>query len=197
VEFSAEREDRMTADEAGRRLHEMHVVFGVQAEEDGFLKSFDDALFFCHTLNGGSVLVPGRSGFTVGGQLFSYKIVVDKLGVDLRRFFRAYADDVADVNKLVISEYDPYDPVKAERHAWLMQVAQEKGLQRHPHLAHDSADACTRINMTERAALIQSKREVLVSNFNSADRMRLNPRVTSADNYDSTVGEQVASPVRA
>jgi len=170
----------------------VHEVFGVQSEEDGFLKSFDDALFFCHTLNGGSVLTPGRSAFTVGSQSFPYKIVVDKLGVDLRRFFRAFADDTTDANKLVISEYDPYDAVKAERYAWLQQVAQEKGLQRHPHLAHDSADACTRINVTERAALIHSKRDVLANGFNSADRMRLNPRVTSADNYDSTVGEQVA-----
>jgi len=193
MEFSVDREDRMSADEAGMRLHQLHVIFGVQAEEDGFLKAFDDAMFFCHTLNSASVLTPGRSNFIVAGQSFPYRVVIDKLGVDLRRFFRAFADDVKDVNQLVIDQYDPYDAVKAERHGWLMQVAQEKGLQRHPHLAHDSSDACVRINMTERAAVINSKREVLTNVFNSADRMMTNPRVQSAENYDSTTGQQVSA----
>jgi len=193
VQFTVDREDRMSADEAGSRLHQLHEIFGVQSEEDGFLKAFDDAMFFCHTLNSASVLTPGRSNFIVAGQAFQYRIVIDKLGVDLRRFFRAFADDVRDVNQLVIDEYDPYDAVKAERYGWLMQVAQEKGLQRHPQLAHDSSDACVRINMTERAAVINSKREVLANVFNSADRMLMNPRVQSVDNYDSTTGQQVAA----
>lgn len=191
--FEATKDDRMSAAEAGDMLDRIHRVEGVDREVEGFLRAFDKALFFCHTVNGGSVLAPGRANFSIPGasQVFSYEKIRDMLGVDQRRFFRAYADDIADVNKEVLRDYDPYDPVSAEQWGWLMQVAYDRGLHRFPHLAHDSADACLKVSPAERAALSASKVLVISTSNNSADRLKANSRVASADGFDSTVGKSV------
>jgi len=186
----------MSAEQGGATLHHIHQVLGIDRVEEHLILGFDNALFFAHTVNSGSVLQPGRARIFVEGlpgevSQFDYNNVLTILGQDNRRFFRAFADDIKDVNLSVLASYDPYDPVAAEKHGWLMQVATERGLQRFPHLAHDSADACININTTERLALISSKREVLASVVNSADRAKGNPRVQTADNYDSTTGTVV------
>jgi len=193
VAFEVTRDDRMSAEDAGRVLHEIHEMFGVAGENHNVLHAFDSALWFCHTVNGGSVLQPGRSTFMVPGLTRSFDManVRDKLGVDARRFFRAFADDIASVNKEVLDSYDPYHPVKAEAWGWLQQVAYARGLHRHPYLAHDSADACINLNAVERAALAASKVMVISTSANSADRLKANDRVMSLDNYDSTVGTSI------
>lgn len=191
--FETSKDDRMSAVEAGAMLERLHRVFGVSREVEAILHAFDNGMFFCHTVNGGSVLTPGRSTFRVPGvtEPFSYSQVRDVLGVDQRRFFRAFADEISEVNKGVINAYDPQDAVKAEQWGWLMQVAHERGLSRYPHLAHDSADACLSLSPAERVAVAASKALVISSSNNSADRLKANSRVQSADNYDSTVGERL------
>jgi len=188
--FEVSKEDRMPADEAGERLNRIHELMGIDRENEGVIYAFDCGLFFCHTVNGGSVLGPGRASFAVPGvtREFSWAEIRDFLGVDIRRFFRAYADDITEVNRKVLRELDFYDPVKSEQHAQLIQVASERGLSRYPHLAHDSADACMKLSPTERAALSASKVLVISTSNNSADRLKANNRVASADGYDSTVG---------
>jgi hypothetical protein len=201
VAFAVSRDDRMSAEEAGFMLDNIHQKLGIARVDESLLMAFDRALFFAHTVNSGSVLQPGRARIFVdqldtvsGGQpaQFDYNNVLKMLGNDVRRFFRAFADDVLEVNKAVLAAYDPYDPVSVEQHGWIVQVATERGLQRYPYLAHDSADACLNINTTERLALINSKRAVLSTVANSADRAFGNPRVQTADKYDSTTGDTLS-----
>jgi len=194
VAFSVTRDDRMSAEQAGDTLHRIHTVLGIDKVEEHLLMAFDRALFFAHTVNSGSVLQPGRARIYVeqlpgDATQFDYNNILTLLGQDVRRFFRAYADDIMEVNKAVLAAYDPYDHIAAEQHGWLMQVATERGLQRYAYLAHDSADACINVNTAERLALINSKREVLSSVVNSVDRARGNPRVQTADGFDSTTGQ--------
>lgn len=191
--FSTSRDDRMSAIEAGEMLDRIHVALGLARASEGILRAIDEAIFFSHTINGASVLGPGRAKLSVPGMTeeFSFSVVRDILGVDHRRFFRAFADDTKDVNKKVLAEYDAYDHVKAERWGWLQQVAYERGLHRYPYLAHDSADACIDLAPAERAALAASLVLVVGSTNNSADRLKANNRVASADGFDSTTGTRV------
>jgi len=196
--FSVTRDDRMSAEEAGDTLDMIHKMLGIDRVDEHLLLAFDRALFFAHTVNSGSVFQPGRAKIYIGqgsdGELntqFDYNNVLTLLGQNVRRFFRAFADDITVVNKSVLAGYDPYDPVAAELHGWIVQVATERGLQRYPYLAHDSADACININTTERLALINSKRELLSSVVNSVDRALGNPRVQTADGFDSSTGTKV------
>lgn len=189
VSFNVTRDDRMSAVEAGETLHALHRMFGIDSENEDRLAAFDKALWFYHTVNSASVLQPGRGVIEIDGQDFDFSLVRDKLGTNLRRFFRAFADDITETNRQVIDSYDPYDPVSAEQHGWLMQVAAERGLHRYPHLAHDSADACVRISHAERMAVAASKRLVLGSTVNSADRGNVSSRAVTIEGYDSTVGD--------
>jgi len=171
--FVVTKDDRMSAVEGGERLDYIHKKLGVDREGHDVLSALDKSLFFCHTINGASVLNPGRSVFGVPNKTenFEYGAVREILGVDFRRFFRAYADEIRLVNKGVLRNYDPYDIESSEAHGWLMQAASDRGLSRFPDLAHDSADACTTLTMTERAALATSKAYVLSKTLNAADQV--------------------------
>jgi hypothetical protein len=186
VAFAVSRDDRMSAEEAGATLHAIHEMVGISRAEEHFIKAFDDALFFYHTLNSASVLQPGRGKIWIDGSEFDMSEIVKKVGVDIRRFFRAFADEIKNVNLAVLKDYDPYDPVKNEKHGWIMQVALERGIHRFPHLAHDSADACTDISIAERIAISNSKKLVISSTINAVDRADANSRVNSGRGYDST-----------
>jgi len=170
VAFSVTKDDRMSAREAGNMLHEIHNMFGIAKEDESFLQSFNNSLFLYHTLNSASVLQPGRGFVMVADSQFDAYEVVVKLGVNARRFYRAFADDIKETNLMVLAQYDPYDPVKAELHGQILQVATERGIQRFPHLCHDSADACIVLSPAERAAIIQSKAFVLSGTPNTADK---------------------------
>lgn len=187
--FAVTRDDRMSAVEAGRALHRIHEVMGVDRENEDFLYAFDSALFFCHAVNGASVLGPGRATFLVPGvsQSFLFGTVRDVLGTSLRRFFRAFADDTVKVIKRVLDDYDPDDEQLAEAWGWVQEAAAGRGLMRYPYLCFDSADACLKLNAVERAAVAASKVMVISTSNNSADRLKANPRVSSADDFDSTV----------
>jgi hypothetical protein len=171
LEFSASKADRMDASDAGGVLDRIHRIYGIDREGEDVIAAFDKALFFEHTINGASLLQPGRGLLSVGSSSFELATVKDLLGVDQRRFFRAYADEIADVNREVLASYDPYDPVAAEKYGQLVQVAVERGLQKYPHLAHDSSDAGLRLSVEERVALMNSKRSVLTSTVNNADKI--------------------------
>jgi len=181
--FFAGKEDRLSAEVAGDFLDRLHKIFGLDREVEGVLRAVDKAIFFSHTINGASVLAEGRSTFSVPGvtQPMQWKVVIEVLGVEQRRFFRAFADDIAVVNGEVIRDYDPDDVEKSEQFHQLMQVATNRGMQRYPHLAHDSADACSELSPGERAALAASKQMVIGSVYNSADRMKANDRSVTAD----------------
>jgi len=171
VAFSASKADRMSAEDAGRTLHAIHVMFGIDREAEEMLLAFDRALWFEHTINGASMLQSGSGVITVGDTEFDISEVRTLLGEKARRFYRAYADEIAACNREVLASYSAYDPVSVEMVGQLRQVAVERGLQKFPWLAHDSSDACVAISMEERVALIASKRLVIGASVNKVDQL--------------------------
>jgi len=174
LSFSASKADRMDASEAGDVLNKIHIMFGIQSAEESRILAFDKALFFEHTINGASLMQPGRGSLTVDGVQFDIQPIKRALGVDQRRFFRAFADNIADVNREVLEGFDVYDPVSVEQVGQLHQLAAERGLQKFPFLVHDSSDACNSLTYDERVAIMASKRVVLESSYNTADAMMAN-----------------------
>jgi len=141
LSFSVTKADRMTATEAGDMLHQVHTNLGIDKEAEERIAAFDNALWFEHTVNGASMLQPGRGELIVDGVSFDVSTVKALLGENQRRFFRAFADEIAAANRLILDSYDPYSPESVEMVGQLRQVAVERGLQKFPHLAHDSSDA--------------------------------------------------------
>jgi len=169
VPFAVSKVDRMDADEAGDMLHRIHVIFGIETEDETRIDAFTNALFLQHTLNGGSILQPGRGVIRVEGVEFDIQIINKLLGPDARRFYRAYADEIAEANDRLIHTHDPMDPVSSEMFGQLMQVAHERNLQKYPKFSHDSSDACIHMTIEERNAVRVSKRLVLLRTVNRAD----------------------------
>jgi len=175
--FSASKVDRMEADVAGDMLHSIHVMYGIDKEDERRLVAFDKALFWEHAINGASLMQPGRGKLIVDSVGFDIQPLKDKLGVDQRRFFRAFADDVATVVVEVMDAYDFYDPESVEKVAMIKQIAVARGLQKFPRLIHDSSDAGTDLSYDERVAVMGSKRIVLESTVNVADSNMANRTV--------------------
>lgn len=173
--FSASKADRMDAADAGAMLDRLHQMYGIDRESEDIIAAFDKALFFEHSINGASLLQPGRGKLFVGDATFELQLAKTLMGTEQRRFFRAFADEIADVNREVLASYDAYDPISSEKYGQLLQVAVERGLQKYPHLAHDSSDAGVRLSVEERVAVMASKRVVLSSTVNKADQLAERP----------------------
>jgi len=178
--FTATREDRLSVGEACAALALVHKRF-VEGESEEHWKTFDSALFLCHALNSGSILNTGRANleYVIEGKKWthSYREVLNVLALDVRRFFRAYADDVRVVIKKVLASYDPYDFEAVELVGQLQQIAADRGLSRFPDLVFDAADACLLLTPTERAAVRRSKALVLRGKANVADDLDFQHRV--------------------
>jgi len=171
VQFTATKADRLDADEAGDVLDRIHRRLGIDKEDESRIHAFDNALWWQHTLNGASILQPGRGALSVGGMSFDVSGMLKMIGeAQLRRFFRSYADEIAEVNREVLAGYDPYDPVAAEKHGQLMQVAVARGMHKFPEYAFDSADACVHMSIDARRAVLASKAFV-IPRVNNVDRM--------------------------
>lgn len=171
VPWSASKADRMDALDAGDMLNSIHEMFNIDREREDRIKAFDEALWFQHTINGASQLQPGRGAIVVDGQAFDIQAITDKLGIDARRFFRAFADDIAEVNRAVLDAYDPYDEVSCEKAGIIRSVAEARGLRKFPYLAHDSSDACVRTSVEERNAILVAKRYYLPQRVNAVDAL--------------------------
>jgi len=171
LSFSASKVDRLDAEVAGAKLHQVHSVFGIHNENEERIFAFDQGLWYEHAVNGGSTLQAERGVIRVDSVEFDIPVIVKILGIDARRFFRAYADDVARCLRKVLESYDPFDPVSAEMYAAVMQVAVARGLQKYPYLIHDSSDAGVELSIEERAALQASKKYVIATSYNAADTM--------------------------
>jgi len=112
------------------------------------------------------------------------------LGVDKRRFYRAFADVTVEVNKEVLASYDPYNPVSSEMYGWLQQAASDRGLHKYPYLAHDTADSATKLSAHERVALTVSK-ERAIPGVNNTDRAFHTERVVSSSGFGAASGPPV------
>lgn len=161
VSFATSKADRLDPEEAGRLLARIHRITGIYKKPDEYRVAFDRALFFEHTINGASRMQSGEGYLRVLNTSYPIAQVTRALTGKLRRFFRAFADEIADTNKFVIKSYDPDDPDTVDRYGQLMQVAYERGLQKYPYLAHDSADAMLHVTPEERFALIASKKHII------------------------------------
>lgn len=173
VKWEASKDDRMSAVEAGATMDKLYDLFKLRGETPEVLEAFHSALYFAHTLNGASVLQPGRAKIVIAGNTMDYSVVVTYLGNDLRRFWRAYAGEVRSNNKRVLAAAsDQTDIVAMEKAQLLRQVAANRGMGRFPDLAHDSADACLDLTDSEQSALIASKAMIFSTGENMADRNR-------------------------
>lgn len=187
IPIEVTRDDRMSASEACAMLDRIHVEMGVhvvgQDPDELVLGGFDRGLWFCHTVNGSSVLNPGKATFQVPGLTvaFRYSDVLNIIGPNPRRFFRAYGEEIKEYNKEILARYDPASPVDMENWAWLMEVASNRGLARYPYLAHDSADGCLHLSHSERMAIANSKVSVLSRVVNAVDSFNTNSRVQTLE----------------
>jgi len=179
VPWEASKEDRMSPAAAGKKLEELYCVYGIQAADVNFQYAFLDAFLFQHTLNGSSVMQPGRAIITVGGEELDVQYGIQFLGPDARRFFRAFADETRRVNNAVLSRGRDVNDIVAWGQAELLrQTAKNRGMSRHPDLAHDTADACSHLNESEHTALMSSKNAIFSTSVNTADRNRRLPGLT-------------------
>jgi len=159
--------DRKTA---GTWLLKIQRRHGIEREKEGVVQAWCDALWACHTLNSASVLTPDRAVFSVEGSEFSYADVIEVLGRDARRFFRAYADDIRMVNLRILHDIGDDNEELRSRLLW---AARDRGLAAKPELAHDSSDACTELSVADHALLRRAKVSLLAQTTNVADLVRV------------------------
>lgn len=167
----AGRDDRMSPKDASAKLSLILESFGIISESHEFCYDFTQAMFVAHALNGASVVGPGRANFYVGGYPYSYGTVMKILGPDARRFFRAYADDIAKAISRVLDLYDPSDHDSVRMCGQIRSIAVIKQLVQFPYLIHDSADACVKLSPAEVAAVNRSKGLVLNETPNAVDSL--------------------------
>jgi len=179
----------LDAEEAGEVLHNIHVMLGIESESEERIHGFDCALWWQHILNGASIMQPGRGVMTVDGMSYDIYDCLRAIGSSqMRRFFRAYADDIVDVARGVLRGFDPYDFVAMEKHGQLMQVATARGLHKYPEFAFDAADACLHMSLEVRRAVLASKALVLPK-VNTTDRVSVVPgQSVLADDASSQFG---------
>lgn len=166
---------------------------GLENELDSVKMAFLNAVFISLAINSSSVAVPDRATFTVAGSTFShYHDIVVPLGNDVRRYSRAHADVICDLLKAKIALATGGGPLSNSSAAvasyesacelldHIKRIAAERDLSRVPHLIHDTADYCTRLDMTERQFLAASKTTTLrgqsdVKGRNHVDNARMAP----------------------
>jgi len=178
--FGASFDRSLMENEALSAVEMLLTHNGLDKALDGAQKAFVDAMFLAHTKNSASILMPGRAEFWIEtrGQpkrVYNYFTdVVLPLGDNVRRFFRAYADEVRAVNRRVLAQAAlglDLDMVEHGKH--IRQVAASRGLHRHPDLCHDTSDHCTSLSVTEFDTIRASSAGIFASQENGADMVRL------------------------
>jgi hypothetical protein len=178
IHWEVTMDSQMPAIEAGDTLLCLHEIFHLVGASPEVHEGFLNAVLFAHTLNSASVLQPGRAKFSLGDNIhyLDWAKVVEYLGNNQRRFFRAFANETREVNlRVLLDAKDPDDIVAQEKANWLRNAAANRGMSRHPDLTHDSADACWNLTDGELAALNASKMMVFSTQPNMADRNRFRP----------------------
>jgi len=194
-----DKADRTPIEEAARLMHTIHVAFQVDKQMEGYLYDFDSSMFICYTLNGGSqftptervqfyVGTPSENGYT---DAYSFSTVYSILGVEFRRFFRTYANELIEACRQAIYRCDFNDEEAVEKRKLLLLHAQARGVTRYPHLCADCTDAATDLSVNEYHAVLSSKQVVLANTANSVDKRSSAFPMRSADNFDSSVGASI------
>jgi len=191
--------DRLSPEAAMEALTRVHRAHGMVDCLERDLYNHDRAMFICYAFNAASQIGPyERAGYFVGDpagagrSYFEYSTVQTILGVDLRRFFRAYANEVVDACHELYHNCDFEDPDMVELRQQMIQVADKRGISRHPWLIADCAEAATNVSPGEYAAVMASKQTVIGGTTNAVDRRNVAGPIRSMDNYDSSVGASVS-----
>lgn len=160
-DYDANRNDRLTVEEASVLLQRLHDQFGVSVE---LYPAFDKGLFLTYVMNGGSLLDNGRGSFSVGSAgVVNYNDVRTVLGSNARRFFRAYASVIRFIVADFLQNYDSTNDKHRRIHSAILRNAVERGLSHNPDLAFDAADACDCLTVGE-VEIIKRSRDVVTSN---------------------------------
>jgi len=178
VPYGASMNRRLEVLEAKDLLVKLMQRHGVDRKLEGVQAAFTSAVMLAHAKNSASVLVPGRATFYVGqganrAEFNYFADVVDILGDDTRRFFRAYSNVVLKVVKQNLEYKGSRNPELAQHAEDLLWVAHDRGLSRVPHLAFDSAEACSGLTPWERNMISGAKASVLSKRVNVADADRV------------------------
>lgn len=181
-------------DKASDMLHRIHETFHVDRLMENQLKSFDDAMFLCVAINSTSVIQPTEDVyFIVGENTYKWSTVVGLLGQNVRRFFRAYADDIRAVVRWLLEEGNPNDPEIVYLQDRVQALAYARGVQRCPSLLADVSDHCTGLSRLELDLAMEARRRNVGNTANAVDFRTGAKAVRSSDNYDSTNGRGVAA----
>lgn len=196
MKFEVDKADRLNIDRAAELMHRIHQIHGVDRVLEGQLYDYDNALFICYALNGGSQLGPfDRIKYYVMHQgtlhTFEYQTVHDVLDTALRRFFRTYANQVVDACRNLYENCDYADESQVHTRDMMIQLAETKGIRRYPYLVADCCDAATNIDTNQLTAVILSKQSVVGATTNAVDKRNLAIPIRSSDNYDSSIGTSV------
>jgi hypothetical protein len=178
VPYGASASRSMEGAEAKGLLRKILQFANVDMKTEGIQLAFLDAMLLAHVKNGASQLTTERAIFYVGSGEnrveFNYFLqVVDVLGSDLRRFFRAYANYTKDMldKWLKMKGSDSYE---VRRHIDdIMWVAHDRGISREPSYCFDSADACSGLTPYLRNLIAVSKAAVLAKGVNNVDVQRV------------------------
>jgi hypothetical protein len=174
----------MAREEAKARLDGLIKTCGVGGMGDEVQYAFHKAMLLAHAVNSASTIQPGRAVFKVGtgSEINFWTDIVQPLGPDVRRFFRVYADMTRDAVQEVLDLYatgnDKFNHL-GDLVRDIHWVAGKRGLRRFPTLIADSADACTNLTDTERAAVDQASATIFANQNNVADMVQTH-RVRSA-----------------
>lgn len=165
--------NKMSPQEAAKKLDLLHEAARIHDQPEDVLWAFDRALFLQHAFNGASVAQPERGEIVVEAKdadnndvRLDMADVLRILGVDSRRFFRAYADVTADILRDILEKYDPDDLQMVDDYGRIQTIAVQRGLMNYKYLIHDSADACVNLSPEEVVAVLESKQRVLTTSSN-------------------------------
>lgn len=196
VPFRATYNRVMSDDDARKAMASIIRHCGAVGQVESVQLSLVNAILLSHAKNSGSIVQPSRAKFQVAGSrpLNFYEDVVLLLGEDVRRFFRAYADQAREVVRERLQGFRDGRSEYEEDYRDIMMVARQRGLERYPDLICDSADACTNLSRVEMDAIGMSKVSVLSRSNNVADVVRnyrvasSNPSVPEAHEYAGPAG---------
>jgi len=177
----------MSVASAAKVTTEMLARLGLRDENANVQYFFVQSMLLCFAVNSSSVLMPDRAEFQVivkgVPQTFNFFTdVLNPLGADARRYFRAYADETRTALQRLERDYaagpqggteqamEAYESVR-DMWAAVIRVANDRGLARVPTLIHDSAENCSLLTASDLAFLGASKKTIfnVVGRTNPAD----------------------------
>jgi hypothetical protein len=174
VAYRASSNRVMRAEDAAARLSGILKHCGATGQVESVQLAFLKAILLSHAKNSGSVLQPSRAVFQVAGstEFNFFTDVVQFLGDDTRRFFRAYAELSRTVVAERIKAYRDGDETASEDYRDIMMVARERDLVRYPELIADCADACVDLTQHMVDTLQASKKTIFATTPNMVDLVR-------------------------